>query len=670
LPAFFTMGSWVGGDRDGNPFVDAAVLGSAVRAQSRLAFSFYFEQVHALGAELSLSIGMERISPELAALARTSPDESDHRMDEPYRRALIGIYARLAATSEKLNAQKPARPPVGPAPPYDSAEELIQELSVVRDSLLENRGERIARGRLRAVMHAAQIFSFHLAALDLRQNSEVHERVVAELMTVAGVHDDYCNASEADRMTLLCRELESPRPLASPYLEYSKETQNELSILRAAREIQRTYGERTLPHTIISKTTSASDLLEALLLLRESGLFRPGIPPALSMRVIPLFETIDDLRRCGDILETFLSAPGISNLVRGRWGNVVEIMLGYSDSNKDGGFLTSSWELYEAEMRLASVCKRNGVTLRLFHGRGGSVGRGGGPTHQAILAQPPGAVTGQIRITEQGEVIASKYADREIGARNLETLVAATLEATLLHGTTDAPAFHATMDFLAQHALSAYRSLVYDTARFEEYFWAATPVAEISDLKIGSRPASRASGGRIEDLRAIPWVFSWAQSRVILPGWFGVGSAIEAWLESDGPNGLAVLRRMLDQWPLFRTLMGNLEMVLAKTDLDIAKRYSELVADQALRVSIFDRIREEWEKTHRAVLAVSGQRFLLENNPDLARTIQSRLPYIDPLNHLQVELLARYRSGRQEQRAKRGIHLTINGIAAGLRNSG
>ena len=672
LPPLLRIGSWIGGDRDGNPFVTQPVLEFAVRRQSALAFEHYLDEVHALGAELPLSLGMVNVSRELSALAGRSPDRSDHRQDEPYRRALIGIYARLAATTMALNGAVPLRHPAAEADAYRSADEFVADLETIEASLVANGSETLARGRLRALVAAARTFRFSLAALDLRQNSDVHERVVAELLGKASVHPDYASASEADRERLLAAELSHARPLRSPYLDYSEETAGELAIVEAARRIQARYGRETLPHYIISKTTAASDLLEVALLLREGGMLAPGARPAATMRIIPLFETIEDLRGCAAITERFLSMPGMMHVVRHSWGNTLEVMLGYSDSNKDGGFLTSTWELYKAEIALSELLGRLDVRLRLFHGRGGSVGRGGGPTYQAILAQPAGAVSGQIRITEQGEVIASKYANREIGRRNLETLVAATLEATLAHTepTAKTARYREIMDVLSEAAYQAYRGLVYETPEFNEYFRAATPITEIAELKIGSRPASRKASKRIEDLRAIPWVFSWAQSRVLLPGWFGFGSAVLAFAEIAPRKHWEELKRMHRHWPFFQTMIANMDMVLAKTDLGIASRYAELVPDAALRRRVFAAIEEEWQRTRRAILHITGTREFLGGNPLLARAIKNRLPYLDPLNHLQVELIRRFREGETSERVQRGIHLTINGIAAGLRNSG
>ena len=669
LPPFLRLGSWIGGDRDGNPFVDRDVLAHALQQQATVAFEHYLQEVAALAAELPISISQVQVSDEVIALAEAAPATSEHRIDEPYRRALTWIHARLAAAAKNLTGHEWRS--VHTAPAYETAEQFVADLEAIRRSLIEHNSAVLARGRLRHLITAARTFRFNLATLDLRQNSDVHEAVVAELFARAGVESDYLNLDEEAREALLVRELATARPLVSPYIQYSPLTTSELAILREAKRIHDQFGPEALPHYIISKTTAASDLLETALLLREVGIYMPGIPPRINMRIIPLFETIDDLRNCAHILERFLTQPGMLAIAHECWRDTVEVMLGYSDSNKDGGFLTSSWELYLAEIRLMQLCERLGLTLRLFHGRGGTVGRGGGPTYEAILAQPAGAVSGQIRITEQGEVIASKYSNREIGRRNLETMVAATIEATLLEteASEETERFRAVMDVLSQHAYRAYRALVYETPGFNDYFRAATPINEISELKIGSRPASRKPSNRIEDLRAIPWVFSWAQSRVLLPGWYGFGSAVRAYLQTE-KNGLALLKRMYKRWPFFRTLISNMDMVMAKTDMAIASRYAALVPDKKLRNKVFGRIQEEWKWTRKAILDINGQRELLACNPLLARSIRNRVPYIDPLNHIQVELLRRHRSGQSDERIHRGIHRTINGVAAGLRHSG
>ena len=676
LPPFFRVGSWIGGDRDGNPFVTADILKTTLRLQSTAVLDFYLSEIHALGAELPLSQMLLPVSPELAALADRSPDDSPHRADEPYRRALTGIYARLAGTARALDQHDALRHAVGDAQPYASAAELHADLQVLESSLIASGAALIANGRLRRLVRAVQIFGFHLAPVDLRQNSDVHQRTVAELLANAGRIDStaaYTAMDEEARIALLCEEIVSPRPLHSPHIDYSEETRGELAIFFAARELRQRYGDAALPNAIISKTDGASDLLEVALLLKEAGLLTPagrGAPPVLAMNIIPLFETIADLRNSPQIMQRLFDLPAYRALVTAR-GDEHEVMLGYSDSNKDGGFLTSGWELYKGEVELARVFAGAGVRLRLFHGRGGSVGRGGGPSYLAILAQPAGAVSGQIRITEQGEVISSKYSNPEVGRRNLEILASAALEATLLdlEHKTEPAADRAVMERLSELAFGAYRDLVYETEGFNRYFRESTPISEIAGLNIGSRPASRTASDRIEDLRAIPWVFSWAQCRLMLPGWYGFGSAVESWL-AENPDGIATLRRMHGNWPFFRTLLSNIDMVLAKADLAIAARYSGLVADASLREAIFGRICAEYERTRSALLEIFQQEELLADNPLLRRSIRTRFPYMDPLNHLQIELLRRHRAGEGDERIRRGIHMSINGVAAGLRNSG
>jgi phosphoenolpyruvate carboxylase len=597
---------------------------------------------------------------------------SGHRRDEPYRRALIGIYSRLAATSIALDHHVPDRRALREAQPYGSAAEFQHDLDVIRDSLVRHGSARVANGRLRTLQHGVQIFGFHLSPLDMRQHSSVHEQVVAELFRLGARRGGYASIDEEERRRWLVAELEMPRLLRSPYLRYSEEVKSELEILDTASELQRRYGREALPNYIVSNTNSVSDLLEVAVLLKEAGMLEPANDAVLHMNIIPLFETIPDLRGCGAIMDELFSVPYYRKLLASR-GDVQEVMLGYSDSNKDGGFLTSNWELYKAELALVKVFARHGVKLRLFHGRGGSVGRGGGPSYKAILAQPPGAVAGQIRITEQGEVIASKYSDPDIGPRNLETLLAGTFEATLLNVGNVPEAdgeWREAMDVMSAAAFAAYRNLVYETPGFVQFFRTATPISEIAEMNIGSRPASRKKSDRIEDLRAIPWVFSWSLARMMLPGWFGFGTAVTALVRERGEAGVATLQRMYAEWPFFRALLSNMDMVLAKSDMSIASRYAELVADERLRTAIFSRIREEWEQSGQWLLRITGQRELLESNPTLLRNFRSRTPYIDPLNHLQVELLSRWRSGENDDRVKRAILITINGVAAGLRNSG
>jgi phosphoenolpyruvate carboxylase len=670
IPSFLRMGSWIGGDRDGNPFVTADVVREALRLQSACALSFYLEELHELGGELSLNSRHIHAPEALQALAERSPDQSPRRQDEPYRCAITGIYARLSATARVMGHPAVQRRALGDAPPYAEAAELQADLEVLDRSLAEQGSSILARGRLRGLLRAIDVFGFHLASLDLRQNSDVHERTVGELFEAVCPGTGYAGLPETARITRLLQELATPRPLASPFMVYCEETSSELAILNAAAEARRLYGPAAVTNCIISKTDGVSDVLEVALLLKEVGLLRPS-DGALDLNIVPLFETIPDLRNAPRILDELFALPAYRRLLESL-GRVQEVMLGYSDSNKDGGFITSGWELYKAEIALIDVCRRHGIKLRLFHGRGGSVGRGGGPSYEAILAQPGGAVQGQIRITEQGETISAKYSNPEVGRRNLETLAAATLEASLLEPDQPAPreAYLAAMEELSAHAYRAYRGLVYETPGFERYFWESTVIGEIATLNIGSRPASRRQTRRIEDLRAIPWVFSWAQCRLMLPGWYGFGTAVRTWLAAHPDDGMPLLQAMYREWPFFQALLSNMDMVLAKSSLAIASRYAELVGDAQLRGTVFERIRAEWQDTVDHLLPVMGHRVLLEANPLLARSIRNRFPYLDPLNHVQVELLRRHRGADGDERVLRGIQLTINGIAAGLRNTG
>ena len=683
VATFLRMGHWIGGDRDGNPNVTSATLQLALSRQAETALTFYLSEVHALGADLSMSEQLVKVTGELRMLADRSLDSSEHRRDEPYRRALTGIYARLAATLHHLTGNEALRHAVAQQRSYASPAEFLTDLNVIDASLASHHAETLAATRLGPLRRAVQVFGFHLATVDLRQVSDVHERVIAELLSAAGMEADYSSLDEASRRSLLLRLLSDARPLRVPKTRYGELVRSELSVFEMALEWREKLGPQAICHYIISHTEQLSDLLEVLVLQKECGLLTGTLDgtPRQALIVVPLFETIADLRNAVPIMREYYSLPGISALVK-RSGGVQEIMLGYSDSNKDGSFFTSNWELYRAETELVSLfdglAAEHNITLRLFHGRGGTVGRGGGPSYEAILAQPPGTVNGQLRLTEQGEVIASKYANPEIGRRNLETLAAATLEATLLRPGRKAPkAFLDCAAELSYASHSAYRRLVYETPGFTDYFYAATPIREITELNIGSRPASRTAGRAIEELRAIPWSFSWGQCRVALPGWYGFGSAVAAVLGKDEghrASRVALLQRMYHQWPFFNVLLSNLDMVLAKSDLGIAQRYVELVDDKRLGKRIFTAICDEWEGVRQALTLITGESQRLSSNAALARSIAHRFPYVDPLNHLQVELMRRLRRRHPgdpaNDRLLRGIHLSINGIAAGLRNTG
>ncbi len=679
LPSFLQMGSWIGGDRDGNPFVNGATLSQAVGMQSATAFKFYLKQLDALRRELSISTRLVNVNPALLELAQLSLDQSPHRLDEPYRLALNGIYDRLIATAKQLLPQLELRENANQAVPYRHATDLLVELNVLVNSLKEFGGEALIYPRLGKLTKAIETFGFHLATVDIRQSSDVHEAVIKELFNKAGYDFEYDELTEDEKIQTLLDELKQPRLLFSPYQQYSELVHTEIDVLNKARDIKQKFGSRTIKQYIISHTETLSDLLEVALLQKETGMLK-GVWGSqkiqLALNVVPLFETIADLRNAPMIMGQWLSLLGIRYVLRNQ-GNEQEIMLGYSDSNKDGGFLTSNWELYKAEVSLVELFSQAKIKLRLFHGRGGTVGRGGGPTYQAIMAQPSGTVDAQIRLTEQGEIIANKYADAKVGRQHLETLVAATIDATLLPemslNASKRRIFEAVMEDLSTTAMTSYRSLVYETPGFADYFFSATPISEIAELNIGSRPAARKSTRRIEDLRAIPWGFSWGQCRLLLPGWYGLGSAIHQYLHQDESayeSRLKNLQEMLAVWPLFKTLIANVDMVLAKADLVVARHYAHLVTDKQLREAIFSRIEAEYVLTMQALNLLQGCTERLSSNPTLAYSIRNRLPYLDPLNHLQVELIKRYRAGETDDKLKLAIQLTINGIAAGLRNTG
>ena len=661
-PSFLTPGSWIGGDRDGNPFVTADSLRTALSRAGEAAIGYYLDAVHALGAELSVSSGQVEVDAAVAALADASGDAAPSRRDEPYRRALSGIFARLTATQARLTG-RPARPGALSGEPYADPQALRADLVAIARGLAAGGGGALGTGgALGRLIRAVDLFGFYLATLDLRQNSAVHERVVAELLRVAAVEADYAALDEDARVALLRRELASPRPLRSRFAAYSDETLSELAIVDAAAEAHARYGPACIRQYICSMGKSVSDLLEINLLLREAGLYRPGEPPEAAVMAVPLFETIEDLEAAPGIMAAWFALPEVAAVVARRGHQ--EVMIGYSDSNKDGGYLTSTWALSQASAALLPVFRAAGVKLQLFHGRGGAVGRGGGSAFAAILAQPAGTVGGRIRITEQGEVIAGKYGTRAGAVANLEAMASATLLATLAPprlSNAESETFARAMDTLSADAFRAYRGLVYGTEGFRTFFRQMTPIAEIANLNIGSRPPSRTKSDRIEDLRAIPWVFSWAQARVMLPGWYGVGQA----LSGADP---ALLREMAAAWPLFASTLANMEMVLAKADMTLAARYAEL-AEPGLR-PIFATIRDGWEQACAGLLAATGQSRLLEKSPKLDASIRLRLPYLEPLNLLQIELMKRHRAGEDDPRIGEGILLSINAIATALRNSG
>ncbi len=673
---FFQMGNWIGGDRDGNPYVDSKTLDQAITKQCATVIEYYLVETDKLARELSLTTRLVNISDELEQLADASSDNTPQRQDEPYRRAMLTIHHRLKQNQRRLMGKSTEEIDTS----YETSADYLKDLKTVAASLESNRAMAVVSPRLGKLMKAIETFGFHLATIDLRQSSDTHEAVIRELLIKSGAGYDYSALNEREKVEILLQELKQPRLLYSPYTEYSDLVETEVAIFRKAKSIRQTFGHHAIRYYIISHTESLSDMLEVALLQREAGLLRGRWGAAdveMDLMIVPLFETIADLRNAPAIMSEWLSLLGMRYLLNYQ-GNLQEIMLGYSDSNKDGGFLTSNWELYKAETALVELYRQANVRLRLFHGRGGTVGRGGGPAYQAIMAQPFGTVDGQIRVTEQGEIISNKFSDPRVARKHLETLISATIDATLFPqdrlDDTRRRSFETLMDQLSATAMAAYRQLVYETPGFSEYFFSATPISEISELNIGSRPSSRKSTGKIEDLRAIPWGFSWGQCRLLLPGWYGFGSAIHRYL-SDSQEGertrrISLLKAMYWSWPFFRTLVSNMDMVLAKTDLSVAARYAQLVPDDNLRDHVFKQIEREHALTNQALDILLENSVRLATSPALAESINRRLAYLNPLNHLQVELLRRHRAGATDERIKRNIHLTINGIASGLRNTG
>lgn len=663
--AAIRMGSWIGGDRDGNPFVDAGTLHLAVGRQSALATDHHLAALTTLERRLSMSTRLVTPTPVLMELAARAGDDSPFRADEPYRQAVRGMYARLYRYATGPLGVDPAElraaPPVLACPPYGSLDELHGDLDVIAASLRTHGATLLADDVVDPIRRAVVAFGVHLCSLDLRQNANVHDRVVAELFAASGFCDDYLAADEPTRRRWLTEALRRPLTLRRPAVP-SDLFATELAVFDAAADVARRLGPRAVPQYVISGSNAASDVLEVAVLAVHAGL----ISGTTGVDIVPLFETIDDLHRADAVVDELLTLPEYRWLLQRR-GDRQEIMIGYSDSNKDGGYLSSSWELFQAQQRLLACARRHGIQLRLFHGRGGTVGRGGGPAYEAVLAQPDGSVDAQIRITEQGEMVAAKYSHPWSARRNLETLLAATIEASLPRpstGPTDDDVH--VMDALSSAALAHYRELVYGNGNFAEFFRAISPIAEIATLNIGSRPASRTGSHRIEDLRAIPWVFGWSQCRLMLPGWFGAGAAFES-----GMASAAQLAEMYRRWPFFRSVIDNMGMVLAKADLDIGTRYAEGLVDAELdRAAIMAAIGAEHARVTRWHAAITGSDDPLAANPTLARSIRNRYPYLDPLHVMQIELLRRYRAGDGDPLVARGIQLTINSIATGLRNSG
>ena len=673
VPNILKIGGWIGGDRDGNPFVSAETLRFAFRRHADAVFRFYRGELDKLYRELPLSIRRVKVNDDVMALAALSPDEEIARTEEPYRRAIAYIMARAMGKARSLGLGMGCK--FGFLEPYATVEEFLNDLKKLQRSLHENGSQLLAEGRLADIIRSVSVFGFHMMPLDLRQHAGKHADVVAELFQHAGL-EDYNSLNEEQKQAALLRELSHQRPLYSPFITYSDHTRHELAIFNEARKIKDEFGEDAVTQSIISNCEQPSDLLALALLLKESGLLvvENGKPHS-RINIVPLFETIEALENACPVMETMFRLDWYDALLESR-GNIQEIMLGYSDSNKDGGYFAANWALYDAELDLVATAQNHNIALRLFHGRGGTVGRGGGPSYDAILAQPEGAVHGAVRITEQGEIISAKYGTPETARRNLEALVAATIEASLLkveQWQTDPEQAYAIMREISELSQTKYADLVHNDPGFIEYFTSSTPLAEIGDLNIGSRPASRKQTTAISDLRAIPWVLSWSQSRVMLPGWYGMGTALHQCVHVPGENPddrLARLRELYETWPFFNSVLSNMAQVMSKAEITLAGLYADLVADKEAAHRIYHNIREEFDLTTRMFFTITGVDSLLADNPGLARSVRRRYPYLLPLNVIQLELLRRYREGTDDPLVGHGIRLTMNGLATALRNSG
>lgn len=669
LPNLLNIGGWIGGDRDGNPFVSADTLRYAFKRQSATVFYFYRDQLGKLYQELPLSIRQVKINDSVLALSNLSPENNISRTEEPYRRAIAYVSSRLVATSHTFGLNYGCR--FGLSEPYQNVNEFLTDLKTIQQSLIDNGSQLLAEERLTDLIRAVEVFQFYLMPLDLRQYSGIHAETVHDLFKHADL-EDYLSLSESARQRVLLRELATARPLYNPYVTYDEQTQRELAIFQTAAEIKQRFGETAINQSIISNAENVSDMLALALILKETGLLviQNGQPKS-RLNLVPLFETIEALENCIGVMSQLLDMPWYKAVIASR-DNTQEIMLGYSDSNKDGGYVTSQWSLYQAEVKLVELAKKYAVRLRLFHGRGGSVGRGGGPSFEAILAQPEGSVAGQIRITEQGEVITAKYADVGNAERNLETLIAATLKASLLPCHSQNPD-HELMEQLSLHAFNHYRALI-TQPYFIDYFLQTSPIQEIASLNIGSRPASRKTLARIQDLRAIPWVFSWMQNRLMLPAWYGFGTAVEALISQDKNNQTLLLDHAKNS-AFVQTMLSNMAQVMAKTDIAIAEAYVDLAENSDEAKQIFDLIITEYHRSKNALLMLTQTESLLTDNRTLARSLALRLPYLNALNWLQVALLQQLRleqplDDNEREKILHLVHLTINGIAQGLRNTG
>ena len=659
-----TMGMWIGGDRDGNPFVTAETLNLSAMKQCELITTYYIEKLNSLYRTFSMSSHVTKGSKELEDLANRSRDTSEYREKELYRRALSYIKDKLENTREYLLQDKEVEDK------YLTADEFIADLTIIEKSLLENKGEILVTGEFEELLNVVKIFGFYLASIDMRQDSSVYEASVAELLSSANIEKDYSSLSEEEKCELLLKQLkEDPRPLSiNDENKQSEELRKELAIFRTARKLKDKLGDNVIKQNIISHTTSVSDLLELAIMLKEVGLVGSDFA---RLQLVPLFETIEDLENSYEVMDKYLSLDIVKKWVSDN-RSYQEIMLGYSDSNKDGGYLSSGWSLYKAQQELSSLGEKHNIKVTFFHGRGGTVGRGGGPSYDAIISQPLGSVQDRIRLTEQGEIIAAKYGNSDAAYYNLEALFSAVIQRMnadkINTDIRDIPEIQVIMDEIVEDSYNKYRELVFENPNFYNYFFEATPIKEISSLNIGSRPASRKKITDIGGLRAIPWVFSWSQSRIMLPGWYGVGTAFSNFINKDKGN-IEKLRKMYKEWPFFTSLLSNVDMVMSKSDMDIAKEYANLCKEEETK-KVYEEILREWNLTKQVVLEISEHKEFLEDNTYLTRSLENRLQYFNTLNLIQLELIKRSREGKLPESQINTIHITINGVATGLRNSG
>lgn len=657
-----TMGMWIGGDRDGNPFVTAKTLKQSALTQCEVIMNYYDKKIYQLYREFSLSTSIVNVSKQVREMARQSKDNSIYREKELYRRALFDIQSKIQATKTYLIEDEE----VGTR--YETANDFYKDLIAIRDSLLENKGESLISGDFVELLQAVEIFGFYLASIDMRQDSSVYEACVVELLKSAGIHSRYSELSEEEKCDLLLKELEEdPRILSATHAEKSELLAKELAIFKTARVLKDKLGDDVIRQTIISHATSLSDMLELAILLKEVGLVDTE---RARVQIVPLFETIEDLDHSEETMRKYLSLSLAKKWIDSR-NNYQEIMLGYSDSNKDGGYLSSCWTLYKAQQQLTAIGDEFGVKVTFFHGRGGTVGRGGGPTYEAITSQPLKSIKDRIRLTEQGEVIGNKYGNKDAAYYNLEMLVSAAINRMITQKKSDTNTpnrYEAIMDQVVDRSYDIYRDLVFGNEHFYDYFFESSPIKAISSFNIGSRPAARKTITEIGGLRAIPWVFSWSQSRVMFPGWYGVGSSFKEFINKN-PENIAILRDMYQNWPFFQSLLSNVDMVLSKSNMNIAFEYAKLCEDEQVK-AIYEIILNEWQVTKNVILAIEGHDELLADNPYLKASLDYRMPYFNILNYIQLELIKRQRRGELSSDQERLIHITINGIATGLRNSG